>query len=101
MTTFTVSLPDPLGDFVNEQVAQGGYASASEYFGNVVRQALIEAERAQLRGWLEGLSPAAQQRLDEMLLAGLNSGEPIPADDAFWQELIDEHVAEHSGRPTP
>ena len=101
MTTFTISLPDPLGDFVNEQVAQGGYPTASEYFSNVVRLAAIEAERAQLKAWLDGLDLAQRQRLDEMLLAGLNSGDPIEVDDAFWEKLMDEHVAAQSARATP
>jgi len=58
MTSMNVSLPEPLRDFVEEQVQTGGYGTASEY----VRQLLREAQKQQ-----------AQERLEQLLLEGLNS----------------------------
>jgi antitoxin ParD1/3/4 len=84
MTTFTVSLPDPLGDFVNEQVARGAFATPSDYIASVVQQA--HAERAELKAWLDNLSPAAQKRLEALLIEGLDSGEPIEVDEDWWRQ---------------
>jgi len=44
MATMNISLPDPLRDFVEQEVARGGYASASEYMRELVRKAKGEKE---------------------------------------------------------
>ena len=71
MTTMNISLPDALKAFVDDQIAKGGYSSASEY----VRELIRNAQRQ-----------AAQQRLEAALLEGLESGEPLPVTAEFWQE---------------
>ena len=38
MTTMNVSLPDSLKTFVDEQVAQRGYGSSSEYVRDLIRR---------------------------------------------------------------
>lgn len=47
----------------------------------------------------------SQQELEELLLEGLNSGEPVEADEAFWNRLTvetDRMMAEHGARkPRP
>jgi antitoxin ParD1/3/4 len=36
---------------------------------------------------------SAKERLDSLLLEGLDSGEPLPASAAFWDELKREALA--------
>jgi antitoxin ParD1/3/4 len=67
-TTTNVSLPDGMKAFVEEQVQTGGYGSVSEYVRELVRR--HQKERA-------------QARLEELLLEGLESGEPVPLDDKY------------------
>ncbi|WP_284945031.1 type II toxin-antitoxin system ParD family antitoxin [Acidisoma cladoniae] len=38
MATMTVSLPDPMKDWIEAQIKQGGYASASDYVRDLVRR---------------------------------------------------------------
>jgi antitoxin ParD1/3/4 len=71
MTTLNISLPDSMRAFIDEQIAQGGYSTASEYIRDLIRQAQKQA---------------AQEKLDNMLLEGLASGEPIEVTDQWWQE---------------
>ncbi len=71
MTTMNISLPDALKTFVDEQIANGGYSTASEYVRELIRQAQKQA---------------AQQRLEMALLEGLESGEPIPVTPEFWEK---------------
>jgi antitoxin ParD1/3/4 len=71
MTTVNISVPDTMRDFINEQVAKGGYSTTSEYIRQLIRQ---EAERV------------AQVRLETLLLEGLDSGEPIEINDDWWQQ---------------
>ena len=39
MTTMNISLPAPLREFVETQLSEGGYASASEYMRELIRDA--------------------------------------------------------------
>ena len=56
--------------FIDEQIAQGGYSTASEYIRALIRQAQKQA---------------AQEKLDSLLLEGLESGESIEVTDEWWQ----------------
>jgi antitoxin ParD1/3/4 len=38
MATMTVSLPDPMKDWIEAQIRQGEYASASDYVRDLVRR---------------------------------------------------------------
>ena len=38
MATMTVSLPDPMKDWVEAQIRQGNYASASDYVRDLIRR---------------------------------------------------------------
>lgn len=62
MATMTISLPEPMREFVEQEVSTGNYGSASELFRELVR------ERQKRK---------AQERLETLLLEGLESGEPI------------------------
>ena len=44
-----ISLPDSLKSFVDDQVAQRGYGTSSEYVGELIRR---DQDRLQLRGLL-------------------------------------------------
>lgn len=46
MSTMNISLPDTLKSFVDEQVAQRGYGTSSEYVRELIRK---DQDRAQLR----------------------------------------------------
>ena len=71
MTTLNISLPESMRAFIDEQIAQGGYSTASEYIRDLIRQAQKQA---------------AKEKLDNMLLEGLASGEPVEVTDEWWQE---------------
>ena len=60
MESMNISLPEPLKQFVDGQIAQGPYSSASEY----VRE-LIRADEKRKAG----------QELESKLLEGINSRE--------------------------
>lgn len=79
MTTVTISLPDTLKTFIDEQVATKGYGNVSEYFRSLLRE-------AQQRD--------AETLLERLLLEGLRKGgDNIPLDDTFWKELKSEAAA--------
>lgn len=71
MTTMNISLPDALKTFVDEQIANGNYSTASEFVRELIRQAQKQA---------------AQERLDAALLEGLESGNPIQVTPEFWEQ---------------
>jgi antitoxin ParD1/3/4 len=71
MTTLNISLPDSMRSFIEEQIAQGGYSTASEYIRHLIRQAQKQAEK---------------ERLETLLIEGLESGDPIEVTDEWWEE---------------
>ena len=71
MDTMNIALPESMKEFVQERVSEGGYSSVSEY----VRE-LIRADQ-RLR---------AEERIDALLLEGLDSGEPTPVAKEYWDE---------------
>lgn len=79
MTTMNISLPENLKGFVDTQVQAGGYSTSSEY----IRELIREDQKRKL-----------EQRLKSLLLEGLESGEPIIADAAFWDARKRELLAE-------
>lgn len=71
MTSMNISLPEEMKAFVDAQLSGGAYGSASEY----VRELIRHAQRR-----------AAQKRIENHLIKGLDSGEPIPVTPAFWDD---------------
>ena len=67
-----VSISEQQRAFVRSQVASGRFRSDSE----VVREGLRLLEDEERR-----------RRLEEELLRGLDSGEPIEVDDRYWSDL--------------
>jgi antitoxin ParD1/3/4 len=76
MTTVTISLPETLKTFIDEQLATKGYGNVSEYFRSLLRNAQEREEEA---------------RLETLLLEGLTlGGDDIPLTRAFWKDLKTE-----------
>ena len=71
MTTMNISLPEPMRAYVEQQVAQGGYSTASEYIRQLVR---------------EDQKRAAKQRLESLLMEGIESGPSVEITDEYWAE---------------
>jgi antitoxin ParD1/3/4 len=68
-----ISLPDVMKAFVDEQVQSGGFGTVSEYVRDLVRR--DQKERA-------------QAKLETLLLEGLESGEPIPLNAEYRENLL-------------
>ncbi|MEG9438734.1 type II toxin-antitoxin system ParD family antitoxin [Edaphobacter sp. HDX4] len=62
MQTMNISLPDPMKQYVEDQVMAGGYSSASEYVRDLVR---ADQKRQ------------AKEELEQMLIGAINSGDPM------------------------
>jgi antitoxin ParD1/3/4 len=59
MTTMNISLPDDMKAFIEDRVAQEGYASASEYFRDLIREVQRRQAKLELEAKLaEGLQGA-------------------------------------------
>jgi antitoxin ParD1/3/4 len=84
MTSLNISLPKTLKKFVEDQTAQGGYSTPSEY----VRQLLREDQKRR-----------AEEELESMLLAGLRSGKRLEVNEEYWQKLRERILDRHSERP--
>ncbi len=80
MTSLNISLPQTLKDFVEEQVEQGGYSTPSEF----IRELLRSDQKRK-----------ATERLETLLLEGLNSGDPVEITPEFWERkrlaLLERH----------
>lgn len=82
MTSMNVSLPEELKEYVEAQT-KGGYSTPSEYVRELIR---------------EDQKRRAREKLDSLLLDGLNSGDPLPVDAEFWSNLKREAVAKLEAR---
>jgi antitoxin ParD1/3/4 len=82
METMNIALPESMKQFVQERVSGGGYSSVSEY----IRE-LIRADQKRM----------AQERIDALLLEGLDSGQPIPVTQEYWEEKK-RRLAERLGK---
>ncbi len=88
MATLNISLPEGMKIFVEEQVKEGeSYTSASDYIRALIR---------------EDQKRKAEARLEALLLEGLDSGEPIKVDAAWWKQkrrdLLERHGKNVDGR---
>ena len=72
MGTMNISLPDSMRDFIDEQVAEKGYGTSSEYVRDLIRR---ERDREKLRALiLEGASsPLSPVVADEAYFKGLRA----------------------------
>lgn len=81
MKSMNISLPDSMRAYIEEQVASGGYSTVSEYFRELVRQ---------------DQKQKAQERLEVLLLEGLDSGTATPMNAEDWENIrqsVREQVA--------
>lgn len=69
MGTITISLPDSLKSFVEEQRSVRGYGTSSEYVTELIRK---ERDREHLRGLLlEGAASAPNVRADSAFIGAI------------------------------
>lgn len=71
MDTMNIALPESMKHFVQEEVMAGGYSSASEY----VRELIRAAQKRKV-----------EERIDALLLEGLDSGAPVAVTQEYWDE---------------
>ena len=67
MTSMNISLPEPLRLFVDEQVSKGGYSTATEYLGALIREAQRLADQHELEAMLQAgmQSPTSEMTAGE------------------------------------
>ena len=83
MEDMHISLPPSVCDMIRKQVASGPHGNASAYI-----RSLIERDE---RG-------RAEQRLESLVLEGLESGAPIVMDEQFFESLdadLDRRIEAH------
>jgi len=82
MQSMNISLPDPLKEFVDCEIAKGRYSSASEYIRELIR---ADEKRK------------AEEQLEALLLEGLKSEETaLSADD--WKVIRKEALSKFQER---
>ena len=83
MTALNISLPQPLKDFVEERVKEGGFSPPSEY----VRELLREDQQRR-----------AEEKLEALLLESLNSGKPIKITPEYWEKKRQQLIKRHNSK---
>jgi antitoxin ParD1/3/4 len=82
MESMNISLPEPLKEYVDRQIAGGRYSSVSEY----VRELIREDEKR-----------AAQERREALLIEGLE-GEETEMTNADWRDIRNQAIAKVKAR---
>lgn len=72
MATMNISLTDPLKQFVDDEVCEGGYSSTSDYVRDLIRQ----RQRTK-----------AAETLRQLIAEGLASGPATPQEPDFFERL--------------
>lgn len=72
MATMNISLTDPLKQFVDEEVSQGGYSSTSDYVRDLIRQRQRQK---------------AEELLRRLIAEGLASGPGVPVTPATFERM--------------
>jgi putative addiction module CopG family antidote len=78
-----VHLPEPLCEFVEEQVVARGYHSAADYLAE-----LIEADRRRM----------VRQQIEAEIIKGIESGPSTPFTKEDWESIRQEVIARHRTR---
>lgn len=77
MATMNISLPDPMRDWVKNQIDTGLYANSSDYVRDLIRKDQLRMQKVK----------ALQQAINE----GLESGAAQPFDsNAFKERMMNE-----------
>lgn len=79
MATMNISLPDSLKTFIDDEVADKGFGTSSEYIRSLVRK------------------EQQVERLRALLMEGKNSGPGQPVDDAYFERLR-QRVRDHAAK---
>jgi antitoxin ParD1/3/4 len=74
MTSISISLPDQMKEFVEEQIGEGGYSDPSDYFHALLR----EQQRRK-----------AEEKLEGLLLEGLAT-KSSALDEKDWEHMRTE-----------
>ena len=85
METTNIAVPEALQEFVQARIVEGGYGSASEYIGELIR-----SDQKQ----------HALTILGEEILKGARSGPSAPMTGGDWQEIRDEVRQRFDARKT-
>ena len=80
MASLNISLPQSLKEFVEAQVQRSGFSTPSEYIRNLVR---------------DDQKRRAEEKLETLLLEGLNSGEPIEITPEYWEKKRTQLIGRH------
>ncbi len=83
MQTMNISLPDQLKEFVDDQVGSGRYSSVSEYVRDLIR---ADEKRN------------AQEKLEAMLMEGIQSSKPAEMTRQDWADIRREAVKQFEAR---
>jgi len=83
METVSVTLPESIKQYVEDQVAKGGYGSVSDYMRHLVETDQREQARA---------------ALESEVLKGLDSGESTPMTSEDWRAIREETERRHAAR---
>ena len=70
--SMNISLPEPMKEWVEQQVTAGGYGTVSEFFRQLLREEQVRRVRRQI---------------DDNLHAALDSGESTPLTPADWDRI--------------
>ena len=83
MQTMNISLPEHLKEFVDDQVGSGRYCSVSVYVRGLIR----DDEKRK-----------AQEKLEAMLMEGLQSGSPTEMRREDWDDIRREAAKQFEAR---
>ncbi len=70
-----ISLPNQISDFIERQAIADGFDTPSEYVFHIIRREQERIER--------------QQRVESMLIEGLDSGKSLEVTDDWWNSKRD------------
>ncbi len=79
-----IALPESLEPLVMRRVEEGGYASAEDYVRDLI---LADGETTPEWQRLTDEGRREVERVNKMLLQSLDSGPPVVADEAYWDDL--------------
>ncbi len=86
MASLNISLPQGMKDFVEQQVQKDAdYSSVSDYVRVLIR---------------EDQKRHAEDKLEALLLEGLDSGESVDMTPAWWEERRKKLIARHKKNAT-
>jgi antitoxin ParD1/3/4 len=72
MATVKISLPDPIAEWIEEQIRSGQYANAGDYIGHLIRDDRKRCERL-VRALMEGEESGLSRRTVRGIIADAKS----------------------------